>query len=179
MRLLSDNERWSKDQQVSFTLKKGINAITLTLPNNSKNRSSEVSIYDLTGSPIKNAKVSNSESNLKSLAKEYAKDQEQFAGAVKIQAVPNQLKFSPTEVRVKAGSDVRLIVENPDAMIHNLVIMKPGTKDKIGNLADKLAADPNAAKKAYVPDSPDVLFATKLLNPNNCLLYTSPSPRDS
>jgi len=58
-------------------------------------------------------------------------------------------------------------VANPDAMIHNLVIMKPGTKDKIGNLADKLAADPNAAKKAYVPDSPDVLFATKLLNPNN------------
>lgn len=167
VRLLSDNERWSKDQQVSFTLKKGINAITLTLPNNSKNRSSEVSIYDLTGSPIKNAKVSNSESNLKSLAKEYAKDQEQFAGAVKVQAVPNQLKFSPTEIRVKAGSDVRLIVANPDAMIHNLVIMKPGTKDKIGNLADKLAADPNAAKKAYVPDSPDVLFATKLLNPNN------------
>jgi len=76
------------------------------------------------------------------------------------------LKFSPTEIKVKAGSDVRLIVENPDAMIHNFVIMEPGSKDKVGNLADQLAADPDGANKAYVPDAKEVLFATKLLNPN-------------
>ena len=166
VRLLSDNERWSKDQQVSFTLNKGINVISMTVPDTSRNKASAVSIYDLTGSSIKDATVSNSEKNLDSLAKLYAKDQEKFAGAIKVQAVPHQLKFSPTEIKVKAGSDVRLIVENPDAMIHNFVIMEPGSKDKVGNLADQLAADPDGANKAYVPDAKEVLFATKLLNPN-------------
>ena len=165
VRLLTDNERWSLDQQVSFTLNKGINVITMTIPHKLRNKSSEVSIYDLTGSPIKNATVCNSEENLDLLSKAYAKDQEQFAGVIKIQAVPHQLKFSPTEIKVKAGSDVKLIIENPDAMIHNFIIMEPGSKEKVGNLADDLAADPNAVKQAYIPDTKEVLFATKLLNP--------------
>ncbi len=177
VRLLSDNERWSKNQQVSFSLKKGINVINMEIANEKKNGCSAVSIFDLTGEAIKNATVCNSQSNLDSLAKIFAKDQEQFAGAIKVQAVPHQLKFSPTEIKVKAGSDVRLIVENPDDMIHNFVIMEPGSKEKIGDLADKLAADPDGAKIAYVPAVKEVLFSSKLLNPktNEELKFKAPT----
>lgn len=177
VRLLSDNERWSSDQQVNFTLKKGINVIEMEILEGKKNKASAVSIYDTMGEKIENATLATSEKNLTKLEGLYKKDQEKFAGAIKVQAVPHQLKFSPTKLSVKAGSKVRLIVENPDAMVHNFVIMKPGTRDAVGALADAMAADPEGAKKAYVPDSSDVLFATKLLNPETTeeLTFTAPS----
>lgn len=54
-----------------------------------------------------------------------------------------------------------MVLENPDFMQHNLVIVKPGTKEAVGTAADKMAADRN-----YVPQTNDVLFATPLLNPD-------------
>lgn len=164
--LLSDNERWSKDQQVSMTLKKGINVIDVKIKDGKKSGKQKIYIYDPIGEALSGAKYANSKATLDSLNKAYLKDQEKFAGAIRIQAVPHQMKFSPTEFRVKAGSDVRLIFQNPDSMLHNLIILAPGTKDKIGALADKMAADPDAIKKLYIPESKDVLHATKLVNPN-------------
>jgi uncharacterized protein len=35
----------------------------------------------------------------------------------------------------------------------------------VGKAADKMASDPKGAEKNYVPDLPEVLFATKLVNP--------------
>jgi azurin len=52
-------------------------------------------------------------------------------------------------------------------MHHNLVITKPGKKETVGAAADKMAADPNAAERNYVPQTNDVLFATPLLNPDD------------
>ena len=62
-------------------------------------------------------------------------------------------------------------------MQHNLVIAKPGTMNKVGEAADVLARDPNGAEKQYVPKMPEVLFATKLLNPEEAttLQFTAPS----
>ncbi|MGJ8657314.1 MAG: DUF7133 domain-containing protein [Akkermansiaceae bacterium] len=164
--LLSDNERWSKDQQVSMSLKKGINVIDVKIKDGKKAGKQKIYIYDLIGEALTDATYSNTKASLDKLNQAYQKDQEKFAGAIRIQAVPHQMKFSPTEFRVKAGSDVRLIFQNPDSMLHNLIILAPGSKEKIGALADKMAGDPDAIKKAYVPDSKEVLHASKLVNPN-------------
>ena len=57
------------------------------------------------------------------------------------------------------------VLENPDFMQHNLVITQEGEKEKVGEAADKLAMSPNGAEMQYVPDMPEVLFYTKLVNP--------------
>jgi azurin len=43
-------------------------------------------------------------------------------------------------------------------------------------LADKLAADPKDVEKAYVPDSPKVLHATPLVEPNGKAELTFDAP---
>jgi uncharacterized cupredoxin-like copper-binding protein len=77
------------------------------------------------------------------------------------------LLFTVTEFKVKAGAPVKLTLENPDATPHNLVICRPGTEDRLGAEANEMAKLPDAFEKLdFVPKSPDVLFATKMLAPN-------------
>ena len=45
---------------------------------------------------------------------------------VKIRCIPSRLLFDVTEFEVKAGQRVKLILRNPDATPHNLVIVSPG-----------------------------------------------------
>lgn len=91
--------------------------------------------------------------------------------------VPDLMKYSTDLIEVKAGQEVVLELENLDGMQHNMLIIKPGTLEKVGAAADALARDPKAAQKNYVPDDPNVLYATKLLDPNDIatLTFTAPS----
>ncbi|TLP71257.1 PVC-type heme-binding CxxCH protein [Maribacter sp. ACAM166] len=89
------------------------------------------------------------------------------AKVITIKAITNEMKYDVTTFEVKAGEQVELVLQNPDFMQHNLVITKPGKKESVGKAADKMAADPNAADRNYVPQTNDVLFATPLLNPND------------
>jgi azurin len=96
---------------------------------------------------------------------------------VNMKVLEHVMKFDKSTFTVKAGQKVVLNLSNPDFMQHNLLIIKPGTLDKVGNAADVLARDPNGADKQYVPKMPEVLFATKLLNPEDkvTLRFTAPS----
>jgi azurin len=77
---------------------------------------------------------------------------------------PN-LNYSVKELQVKAGSKVKLVFNNNDDMTHNLVIVKPNTATEIGKAAENLGLD--GTKLNYVPNSANVLFHTKLLQPNS------------
>ncbi len=73
------------------------------------------------------------------------------------------LKFDMEQVQVKAGSRVKWVFNNNDDMLHNCVIVKPGTADAIGNAAMKLNL--NGARLNYVPASPNVLYHTNITQP--------------
>ena len=73
------------------------------------------------------------------------------------------LKFSVASFEVKAGAHVKLDFANVSDMLHNLVIVKPGTGTKVGEEALKLGLD--GPKLHYVPRSSDVLYHTALLEP--------------
>ncbi|QCR21171.1 plastocyanin/azurin family copper-binding protein [Pontibacter sp. SGAir0037] len=90
--------------------------------------------------------------------------------------VPDRMQFDKELITVKAGQKVTLELENPDGMQHNLVIVKPGTLDKVGAAADAMARDPKGAQQHYVPKMPEVLFATKLLNPEEVVTLTFTAP---
>ncbi|MDR3715965.1 MAG: plastocyanin/azurin family copper-binding protein [Puia sp.] len=73
------------------------------------------------------------------------------------------LKFDQETLTVKAGAKVKLTFKNSDDMLHNFVITRPGTADKVGQLAVTLGL--NGEKMSFVPSSQDVLFHTRLLHP--------------
>jgi azurin len=66
---------------------------------------------------------------------------------------------------VKSGTKVRLIFENPDLMLHNLLILAPGSADEVGALADQMATKANSLSQGYIPASKKVLYATPLVQP--------------
>jgi putative heme-binding domain-containing protein len=69
---------------------------------------------------------------------------------------------------------------NEDVMPHNLVIASPGKLEEIAVAADKMQTDPAALERNYVPDSPLVLHATKLLQAGekDKLFFEAPAAGD-
>jgi azurin len=94
-----------------------------------------------------------------------------------IKTIKNEMKYDISEFVVQAGKPVELVFENTDFMQHNLVIVAPGAKEKVGLAADKLAVDPNGAAINYVPQMDEVLFATAIIDPEEkiVLKFTAPA----
>jgi putative heme-binding domain-containing protein len=80
-------------------------------------------------------------------------------------AAGQNLTFSTPTLRVKAGVPVRLTFENPDVVPHNWVLVKPGRLQAVGELTNRMVADPEAAHRHYVPRSDDVLVYTDIVEP--------------
>ena len=95
---------------------------------------------------------------------------------VKIKSLREMMQYDLKSFTVSAGKTVEIVFENPDAMQHNLVIGKPKSLEKIGKAADKMITDPNGATNNYVPEMPEILFATALVNPDQTvrLRFTAP-----
>lgn len=84
---------------------------------------------------------------------------------ITIKAVIGEMKYDVTNFTAKAGQTLKIIFENPDHMQHNLLILKPGSLEKVGEAADALAKQPNGVEMQYIPATPDVLFSMPLVNP--------------
>lgn len=96
---------------------------------------------------------------------------------IKIGVIPHEMKFNKATFTVKAGSQVTIDFENPDFMQHNLVVGKKGTMEIIGNAADELARNPKGAEQNYVPKIPEVIIATRLVDPEGreSIVFTAPT----
>lgn len=96
---------------------------------------------------------------------------------IQMEIVPELMKFNKDVFTVTAGKKVILELDNRDGMQHNLLIVKPGTLKKVGAAADTMLRDPKASEKNYVPEIPEVLFATEMLGPNEVftLNFTAPT----
>ncbi|WKN30933.1 ThuA domain-containing protein [Porifericola rhodea] len=103
----------------------------------------------------------------------------QESNTIYLKVVPDMMKYDKAVFSVKAGEKVTIALENLDGMQHNLLILKPGSLQKVGKAADALARDPDGAQKDYVPDMPEVLFATKMLNPEEVVNLTFTVPDEA
>ncbi len=99
------------------------------------------------------------------------------ARLIELSVVPEMLQFDKVLLTAKAGEKVVINLENPDGMQHNLLIIKIGTLQKVGKAADEMLSNPKAAEMAYVPQIPEVLEHTNLVNPGETatLEFTVPS----
>ena len=95
---------------------------------------------------------------------------------LRLSVIPNQLKFDLTELTVAAGQLVEVIFTNPDVMQHNFVLGASGSLTQIGQAADKLATSPAGIAQNYVPDIPQVMFSTKLLEPGQSVTFQFKAP---
>ncbi len=96
---------------------------------------------------------------------------------VRMQAVPEQMIFDLNWFVVQTGKPVQILLTNPDAMPHNLVIGQPGSLQEIGTKGGTMPPPADPVAKAYVPDTPLVLQATRLLNAGETgrLNFTAPA----
>jgi azurin len=96
---------------------------------------------------------------------------------VRMKTVREEMRFDKKEFTVTAGKQVELVLENPDAMQHNLVIGKPKSMEIIGLAADKLITAKDGAERNYVPSISQVIAATPLVNPDQTfrLKFTAPT----
>ena len=83
--------------------------------------------------------------------------------ALTIRAVPG-MRFDLERITVQAGERVRLQFDNPDDMLHNLLVVTPGSADRVADAAMRMGL--SGQERDYVPDSPEVLFHTALLQPD-------------
>jgi uncharacterized protein len=97
---------------------------------------------------------------------------------LRIAAVPGQLKFDLAELTVTAGQLVEVVFANPDAMQHNFVLGAQGSLEQIGAAADTLAQSPAGLAQQYIPEIPQVLFSTKLIEPGQTSTFQFRAPSD-
>lgn len=80
-----------------------------------------------------------------------------------LRTIPEQMLYDQNLLVVEAGKPVEIILQNDDAMPHNVVITKPGAAEEVGTAAEKMSLTPDAQGRLYVPDLPSVLHATPLV----------------
>jgi len=97
---------------------------------------------------------------------------------VVLQTLREQMQFDTKYFVVQAGKPVQVILENNDAMPHNLVITAPGALQEIAVAAGTMPppSDPDS-KSAYIPESPKVLQSLSMVQPGESatLNFTAPT----
>jgi hypothetical protein len=81
-----------------------------------------------------------------------------------VRAVVEELRFDTPRLVVPTGKPFEIIFDNPDVMPHNFVVVKPQTRVTVGTAAmSMMPEDRDARGRAFVPNSEDVIAATRTL----------------
>ena len=164
--VFSQDSFWSGDQQVNVDLSAGLNVIEIFLKKGRRAPKTmpPVFLYDPVGQALSGARYVSDQESLSAATAEYDAFIAERGNILHIQAAAG-LQFAPTKLSVTPGSKVRLVFENPDIMMHNWVLLTPGSVDEVGTLADQMAAQPDGITRGYLPESDKILYSSKLLNP--------------
>jgi putative heme-binding domain-containing protein len=89
------------------------------------------------------------------------------------------LSFETRTFTVRAGETIKLTFTNPDVVPHNWILVKPGSLERVGDLVNKLVADPEAVTRHYVPQTDDVLCYTDIVPPRESfvIFFRAPSQK--
>jgi len=82
---------------------------------------------------------------------------------VQISAVPVKMTYDPNRFEVTAGEPVRVLLDNPDAQPHNLLVCVPGSLRSIGRASEALGTTAEAQARDWVPESPKVLHVMPMV----------------
>ncbi len=86
------------------------------------------------------------------------------ARVIAIEAGKN-LSFNPRTLTARPDEAIRLEFSNPDVVPHNWALIRPGTLSLVGELANKIIAQPDAGRLGYIPKTDAILAYTGLTEP--------------
>jgi len=153
----------TRNGQINITLAKGPNKITHFTNAGGKSRGGNANLYlaNLVGARPTGLTFAKSDDEHLAWMKAYDEANAIVTeDKIRLKAVPAKMAFNATEIQVKAGHKYEFIFENPDHMLHNLVITQPGQAFKVGEMVDAMTAQPDAMAKHFVPDTDLILFST-------------------
>jgi glucose/arabinose dehydrogenase/azurin len=96
-----------------------------------------------------------------------------------IRTVREQMRYDTPRIVVEPGKPFEVILENDDFMPHNIVFVKPGTREKVAKAAERMKPeDDDGRGRAYVPKTTDVYAASKLLEAGQRASITLTAPNE-
>jgi azurin len=95
---------------------------------------------------------------------------------VLIHTLREQMQYDLRYFTVQAGKPVQIVLQNDDAMQHNIVITAPNGFQEIALLAGAMQPPANPEDKAFVPDNPKVLQSSHLINGGESLTLSFNAP---
>jgi glucose/arabinose dehydrogenase/azurin len=96
-----------------------------------------------------------------------------------VRTVREQMRYDTPRLVAEAGKAIEIIFENADFMPHNLVVVRPGTRDKVGTAAALMKPeDLDGRGRAYIPNTVDILSATKLVDPGQRVTLSLTVPNE-
>ncbi|MCO6455293.1 MAG: HEAT repeat domain-containing protein [Pirellulaceae bacterium] len=96
-----------------------------------------------------------------------------------VRPVPRQMRYDRTQLYVEAGRQVEIVLDNVDVMPHNLVLLQPGSLAKVGLASERQVGQLDQSDPDYVPDLPEVLLATRLVQPGERDRLSFAAPRET
>ncbi len=96
---------------------------------------------------------------------------------IRIEAVTAQMKFDLSRITVAAGEEIVIEFVNRDEMPHNLLITKEGALETVALAAEAMVSSPDAFGRSFIPKTPEVLFAMRLLQPGETLQARFTAPK--
>jgi putative heme-binding domain-containing protein len=99
-------------------------------------------------------------------------------GARRIELLTDKnLTYATKEIHARAGEPLAFTLTNPDGVPHNWALAQPGSLQRVGELANRLIADPEAFARHYIPKSNDVLYYTDIVAPGQrqTIYFQTPS----
>lgn len=84
---------------------------------------------------------------------------------VPMKAVVGVMQYDVKEVKAKPGEALEFVLDNPDTMQHNLLLVAPGKMAEAGVAGDKMGETAAGKAKQFVVDSPIVLEVMGLVDP--------------
>jgi uncharacterized protein len=76
-----------------------------------------------------------------------------------------KMAYTVPEFTAKPGQYVRITMKNTADVQHNVVVLRPGTGDKVGMLVEAMAKVQDAEERSYLPPTPDIMFWMLLVDP--------------
>ncbi len=83
-----------------------------------------------------------------------------------LRPIPHRMQYDRNQFFVEAGKPFQIVFENTDIMPHNIVIARPGSYAKVGIASEVMATQPDAIQRQFVPDLPEVMHASRMLQPS-------------
>ncbi|MDA1015931.1 MAG: PA14 domain-containing protein, partial [Planctomycetota bacterium] len=96
---------------------------------------------------------------------------------VEVGTVPHRMIYNNEKIVVQAGRLIEFALSNSDNMPHNFAVLKPGTLEQVGMLAEETARATDAIARHYIPKTGSILVASHLLQPGEkqALPFTAPT----